>query len=148
MYYIIAGHGAYAEGCKSSCEMITGAAPSSVPVTFTEDMTKESVEEKYAAILAEKGAKRLNEGRYSGQRVFLIVNKVSTINRLLDDGLKVKEVNIGNMGEKEGRKQIKKSVYCTDAEIAEIENIEKKGVEVYAQMVPNDDKKTFRSYLN
>lgn len=296
MYYIIAGHGAYAEGCKSSCEMITGAAPSFVPVTFTEDMTKESVEEKYAAIIAEKGAddcaaiivdlpggtpynaamriaaehkniqlvaglcqqllvllnsgedlanaiaqtgeifgnaavkkekktaaaapkepvekngivnfrlderlihgqvatfwtrtlqadriivadddvlkdtigvealkaavpsgvhlsilgvdnaaKRLNEGRYSGQRVFLIVNKVSTINRLLENGLKVKEVNIGNMGEKEGRKQIKKSVYCTDAEIAEIENIEKKGVEVYAQMVPNDDKKTFRSYLN
>ena len=76
------------------------------------------------------------------------MNKVSTINRLLENGLKVKEVNIGNMGEKEGRKQIKKSVYCTDAEIAEIENIEKKGVEVYAQMVPNDDKKTFRSYLN
>ena len=296
MYYIIASHGTYAQACKSSCEMITGAAPSFVPVTFTEDMTKESVEEKYAAIIAEKGAddcaaiivdlpggtpynaamrivaehkniqlvaglcqqllvllnsgedlanaiaqtgeifgnaavkkekktaaaapkepvekngivnfrlderlihgqvatfwtrtlqadriivadddvlkdtigvealkaavpsgvhlsilgvdnaaKRLNEGRYSGQRVFLIVNKVSTINRLLDNGLKVKEVNIGNMGEKEGRKQIKKSVYCTDAEIAEIENIEKKGVEVYAQMVPNDDKKTFRSYLN
>ena len=56
MYYIIAGHGAYAEGCKSSCEMITGAAPSFVPVTFTEDMTKESVEQKYEEILAEKGA--------------------------------------------------------------------------------------------
>ena len=297
MYYIIAGHGAYAEACKSSCEMITGAAPSFVPVIFTDDMTKEAVEQKYEEILAEKGAdqcaaiiadlpggtpynaamrivaehkniqltaglcqqllvllnsgesladaiaqtgeifgnagvkkdvrkaqakapaepvekngivnfrlderlihgqvatywtrtlqadriivadddvlkdqigmealkaavpsgvhlsilsvdnaaKRLNEGRYSGQRVFLIVNKPKTISRMLDAGLKVKEVNIGNMGEKEGRKQIKKSVYCTDAEIAEIENIEKKGVEVYAQMVPNDDKKTFRSYLN
>lgn len=297
MYYIIAGHGSYAEGCKASCEMITGAAPSFVPVIFTDDMTKEAVEEKYAAILAEKGAadcaaiiadlpggtpynaamrivaehkniqlvaglcqqllvllnsgedlagaiaqtgeifgnagvrketkktaaeapkdpvekngivnfrlderlihgqvatywtrtlqadriivaddevlkdtigmealkaavpsgvhlsilgvdnaaKRLNEGRYSGQRVFLIVNKVKTISRLLDNGLKIKEVNIGNMGEKEGRKQIKKSVYCTPDEIAEINSIENKGVKVFAQMVPNDDKKTFRSYLN
>ena len=297
MYYIIAGHGTYAEGCKSSCEMITGEAPSFVPVTFTEDMTKEAVEQKYEEILAEKGAddcaaiiadlpggtpynaamritaehkniqltaglcqqllvlinsgesladamaqtgeifgnasvkkdekkaqakapaepvekngivnfrlderlihgqvatywartlqadriivadddvlkdaigvealkaavpsgvhlsilsvdnaaKRLNEGRYSGQRVFLIVNKPKTISRMIDAGLKVKEVNIGNMGEKEGRKQIKKSVYCTPEEIAEIESIEKKGVQVYAQMVPNDEKKTFKSYQN
>lgn len=296
MYYIIASHGTYAEGCKSSCEMITGAAPSFIPVTFTEDMTKESVEKEYEKILSENGAdeckaiiadlpggtpynaamrivaenkniqlvaglcqqllvllnsgedladaiaqtgeifgnasvkrdkkqekaaptepvekngivnfrlderlihgqvatywtrtlqadriiiadddvlkdeigmsalkaavpsgvhlsvltvdnaaKRLNAGLYSGQRVFLIVNKTKTIRRLLDNGLKVKEVNIGNMGEKEGRKQIKKSVYCTSEEIADIENIEKTGVAVYAQMVPNDEKRTFRSYLN
>ena len=297
MYYIIASHGTYAQACKSSCEMITGAAPSFVDFAFTEDMTKETVEMKYEEILAEKGAddcaaiivdlpggtpfnaamriiaehkniqlvpglcqqllvllnsgeslgdaiaqtgeifagisvkggdkavkadapkepvekngivnlrlderlihgqvatywtrtlqadriiiadddvlkdeigmsalkaavpsgvhlsvltvdnaaKRLNEGRYSGQRVFLIVNKTKTICRLLDNGLKVKEVNIGNMGEKEGRKQIKKSVYCTPEEIADIEAAEKKGVQVYAQMVPNDEKKTFRSYLN
>lgn len=296
MYYIIASHGTYAQACKSSCEMITGAAPSFVDFAFTEDMTKETVEKKYEEILAEKGAdecaaiivdlpggtpfnaamriiaehkniqlvpglcqqllvllnsgesladaiaqtgeiftgisvkgekkakteapketvekngivnfrlderlihgqvatywtrtlqadriiiadddvlkdeigmsalkaavpagvhlsiltvdnaaKRLNEGRYSGQRVFLIVNKTKTICRLLDNGLKVKEVNIGNMGEKEGRKQIKKSVYCTPAELADIEGAEKKGVAVYAQMVPNDEKRTFRSYLN
>ena len=242
MYYIIASHGTYAQACKVSCEMITGAAPSFVDFAFTEDMTKETVEKKYEEILAEKGAddcaaiivdlpggtpfnaamriiaehkniqlvpglcqqllvllnsgesladaiaqtgeifagisvkdgkkadaeapkepvekngivnfrlderlihgqvatywtrslqadriiiadddvlkdeigmsalkaavpagvhlsvltvdnaaKRLNEGRYSGQRVFLIVNKTKTICRLLDNGLKVKEVNI------------------------------------------------------
>ena len=101
-----------------------------------------------SVLTVDNAAKRLNEGRYSGQRVFLIVNKTKTICRLLDNGLKVKEVNIGNMGEKEGRKQIKKSVYCTPEEIADIEAAEKKGVQVYAQMVPNDEKKTFRSYLN
>ncbi len=296
MYYIIASHGIYAEGCKSSCEMITGAAPSFVTVTFTEDMTKESVEKEYEKIVAEKGAdecvaiiadlpggtpynaamkiiaehkniqlvaglcqqllvllnsgedlasaieetgaifgntsvkstksektkavpkepvekngivnfrldermihgqvatywtrtlqadrimiadddvlkdeigmsalkaavpsgvhlsilsvenaaKRLNEGLYSNQRVFLIVKKTKAIVRLIESGVKVKEVNIGNMGEKEGRKQVKKSVYCTSEEIADIETIEKTGVQVFAQMVPNDDKRTFRSYL-
>lgn len=296
MYYIIASHGVYAEGCKSSCEMITGAAPAFVTVTFTENMTKESVEEEYEKILGEKGAdecaaiiadlpggtpynaamkivaeykniqlvaglcqqllvllnsgedlasaieetgaifgnnsvkstksektkeepkepvekngivnfrlderlihgqvatywtrtlqadrimiadddvlkdeigmsalkaavpsgvrlsilsvenaaKRLNEGLYSNQRVFLIVNKTKAIVRLIESGVKVKEVNIGNMGEKEGRKQVKKSVYCTSEEIADIETIEKNGVQVFAQMVPNDDKRTFRSYL-
>ena len=56
MYYIIASHGTYAQACKASCEMITGAAPSFVDFAFTEDMTKETVEKKYEEILAEKGA--------------------------------------------------------------------------------------------
>lgn len=46
MYYIITAHGKYAEGCKSSCEMITGDTSAFVPVTFTEEMTKEDVEKK------------------------------------------------------------------------------------------------------
>lgn len=310
MYYIIASHGVYAEGCKSSCEMITGSAPSFVAVTFTEEMTKETLEKEYEKVLTEKGsegcaaiiadlpggtpynvamkvvakyqnirltaglcqqllvllntgesleealeqtremflsiyscgekgkkevvskkrekekadfnenvphkpvenngivnlrlderlihgqvatywartlqtdrimaadddvlkdeigmdalkaavpagvhlsilsvdnaAKRLNEGIYSGQRVFLIVNKTSTVRRLLERSVNVKEVNIGNMGQKEGRKQVKKSVYCTEQELDDIRNIEKEGTLVYAQMVPNDEKRAFSSYV-
>lgn len=295
MYYIIASHGVYAQGCKSSCEMITGNVQDFEVVTFTEDMTKESVEKEYEKILQKKGvedcvaiiadllggtpynaalriiaehqkirlvaglcqqllvllnageeldsalkqtsdmfqsmvieqnekkqtqevlasvenngivnfrlderlihgqvatywtrtlqaerimviddeilkdeigmqalkaavpagvhlsiltvenaAKRLNTGIYSKQRVFLIVNKTETIVRLLDKGVKVSEVNIGNMGQSEGRRQIKKSVYCTEKELVDIETIEKYGVQVLAQMVPNDEKRTFRSYL-
>lgn len=302
MYYILASHGEYAKACKSSCEMITGTAPQFFAVTFTEDMTKETLENVYRKILAENeaskcqaiitdipggtpynaaaaiihdnkhialvsglcmgmlialntgdslsnaleqaketilgadvltedqtkvkhkaseqeqnepveqngivnlrlderlihgqvatywtrtlgatrimvvsdeivkdqigkdalkaavpagmklsiltaenAAKRLNEGAYSGQRVFLIVKEPDTIMKLLKNGVKVKEVNIGNMGLKEGRKQIKKSVYCTEKELQTILSIEKSGVAVYAQMVPNDDKKKFTSYLN
>lgn len=320
MYYIIASHGTYAQGCKSSCEMITGSAPLFVAVTFTEDMTKEALENEYERILAEKGpqectaiiadlpggtpynaamkiaakhqnirlvsglcqqllvllnmgesleeafkhtgeifrdtswekeekeekekkdkkeekgmaleergtkkpelngstsrepvekngivnfrlderlihgqvatywtrtlqadrimvadddvlkdeigmdalkaavpsgvhlsilsvdnaARRLNAGAYSGQRVFLIVNKTGTVRRLLDAGVNVKEVNIGNMGQKEGRSQIKKSVYCTAQELDDIRRIEEDGTLVYAQMVPNDEKRAFSSYV-
>ena len=65
-------------------------------------------------LTVDNAAVRLNAGIYSGQRVFLIVNKTKTIQRLVEKGLKVKEA----------------------------------GVTVYAQMVPNDEKKTFRSYLH
>lgn len=318
MYYIIASHGTYAQGCKSSCEMITGSAPSFVAVTFTEDMTKEALENEYERVLTDKGAqgctaiiadlpggtpynaamkivakhqnirlvsglcqqllvllnmgesleeafnhtgeifrdtswekedkemaseerhqkgnpeislpekeepelngstrepverngivnfrlderlihgqvatywtrtlqadrimvadddvlkdeigmdalkaavpsrvrlsilsvdnaaRRINAGDYSGQRVFLIVNKTGTVRRLLDAGVNVKEVNIGNMGQKEGRRQIKKSVYCTAQELDDIRRIEEAGILVYAQMVPNDEKRAFRSYV-
>ncbi len=296
MYYILASHGEYAKACKESCEMITGGAPQFLVVTFTEDMTRESVESAYREILdkngvencqaiitdipggtpynaavpvihdipqialisglslgmlialntgdslsnameqaketitgegiktekkeeikvnadktvegngivnfrlderlihgqvatywtrtlnvsrimvvgdeivndeigksalqaavpsgihlsvltAENAAKRLNEGRYVGQRVFLIVSRPDTIKKLLEYGVKLKEINIGNMGKKEGRKQIKKSVYCTEEELQTILSIDKAGVPVYAQMVPNDEKKKFTSYL-
>ena len=297
MYYIIASHGEYAEACKKSCEMITGAAPQFTVVTFTEEMTKESVENAYRKILVEKGSeqcqaiitdikggtpynaaitirheypsvalvsglclgmlialsigdtlesaieqskeiitgegvssekqtkkvvesdepvenngivnfrlderlihgqvatfwtrtlgvtrimivdndilsdeiskralqaavpsgirlsvlsvasasRKLNKGAYTGQRVFLIVRKTETIHDLLEAGVKVNEVNIGNMGVKDGRKQITKSIYCTKEEIKDILDIEKSGVQVYAQMVPNDDKKKFTSFIN
>ncbi|WP_313183816.1 PTS mannose/fructose/sorbose transporter subunit IIAB [Lacrimispora sp.] len=297
MYYIIASHGEYAVACKKSCEMITGAAPQFSVVTFTEEMTKESVENAYREIIAEKGeeqclaiisdikggtpynaaitirheyptialvsglclgmmialnigdtlesaieqsreiitgegvsaakqpkeavgsaepvenngivnfrlderlihgqvatywtrtlgvtrimivdndilsdeiskkalqaavpsgirlsvlsvasaARKLNKGAYTGQRVFLIVRRTNIIRELLEAGVKVKEVNIGNMGVKNGRKQIFKSVYCTKEEIKDIQDIEKSGVLVYAQMVPNDDKKKFTSFIN
>ena len=92
-------------------------------------------------LTVDNAAVRLNAGIYSGQRVFLIVNKTRTIQRLIENGLKVKEVNIGNMGEKEGRQRIKKSVYCTLEELSHIEAVEKASVTVYAQMVPNDEKK-------
>ena len=93
-------------------------------------------------------ARKLNKGAYTGQRVFLIVRKTETIHELLEAGIKVKEVNIGNMGVKDGRKQITKSIYCTKEEIKDILDIEKSGVQVYAQMVPNDDKKKFTSFIN
>lgn len=67
--------------------------------------------------------------------------------RLIDLGISLSEVNIGNMGMKEGRKAIKKSVYCTEKEIEEILNIEERGTKVYAQMVPNEEKKSFKLFL-
>lgn len=103
---------------------------------------------KLSVLTPENAAKRLNEGLYSGQRVFLIVKEPKAIASLLAHGVKVKEVNIGNMGKKEGRQQIKKSVYCTEEELQTILSIDKSGVPVYAQMVPNDEKKKFVSYLN
>lgn len=101
-----------------------------------------------SVLTPENAAKRLNAGQYTGQRVFLIVKEPGSISTLLELGVKVKEVNIGNMGQKEGRRQVKKSVYCTEQELQEILDIDKSGTPVFAQMVPNDEKKKFTSYLN
>ncbi len=92
-------------------------------------------------------SRKINEGAYTGQRVFLLVKKPETIKKLLDFDVKIPEVNIGNMGQREGRKQVKASVYCTDEERSILLDIDKAGIPVYAQMVPNDEKKKFASFL-
>ncbi|MBE6107942.1 MAG: PTS sugar transporter subunit IIB [Erysipelotrichaceae bacterium] len=102
---------------------------------------------KLSILSVESAAKKILEGQYAGQRVLIVVNKPSTISRLLNSGVFLSEVNIGNMGMKEGRKAIKKSVYCTEKEIEEILKIEEHGTKVYAQMVPNEEKKIFKSFL-
>lgn len=103
---------------------------------------------KLSILTIESAAKKINKGQYKEQRVFIVVNKPSTIVELLKRGVVLSEVNIGNMGMMGERKTIKKSVYCTDEEIAQILSIEDMGVTVYAQMVPNEEKRTFKSYLS
>ena len=294
MYYIIAAHGKYAEGCKSSCEMITGDTSAFIPVTFTEEMTKEDVEKKYETILAEKGAEecraiiadlpggtpynaamrivseykniqliaglsqqllvlinsgeeladaiaqtgeiygnaniakekkkvespkepvekngivnfrlderlihgqvatfwtrtlqadriiiaddevlkdeigvsalkaavpsgvhlsiltvdnaaaRLNAGIYSGQRVFLIVNKTKTIQRLIEKGLKVKEVNIGNMGKKKAESELKNPYTAPRRNWLILKRLKKQVLRFLHRWFRMMKKKTFRSYL-
>lgn len=103
---------------------------------------------KLSILTAENAAKRLNNGIYAGERVFLLVKSPETIKQLLENGVKIKEVNIGNMGQKPERNKVKKSVYCTKQELQTILEIDKSGIPVYAQMVPNDEKKRFTSYIN
>ena len=102
---------------------------------------------KLSILTTESAAKKINAGQYYDQKVFLVVNKPSTIIELLKKNVNLCEINIGNMGMKDGRKAIKKSVYCTDDEIKQILTIEDMGTKVFAQMVPNEEKKTFKSYL-
>ncbi len=103
---------------------------------------------KLSILTVESACKKLNAGNYAGQRVFVVVNKPETILQMIENGVKLKEVNIGNMGKKEGRETVKKSVYCTPDEKKKILSIEEKGIPVYAQMVPNDEKKKFSEFIN
>lgn len=103
---------------------------------------------KLSILTVDNACKKLNAGNYEGQRVFVVVNKPDTILKMIENGVKLKEVNIGNMGMKEGRETVKKSVYCTPEEKQKILAIEEKGVPVYAQMVPNDEKKKFKDFIN
>ena len=102
---------------------------------------------KTSIIPVERAAKQILEGKYAGQRVFLIVNKPADIIRLMDLGLPIKTINIGNMGGKDDTKPIKKYVNVTDEQEQQFRDLLAKGVEITTQLVPQDPVTHLTDYL-
>lgn len=99
-------------------------------------------------ITKEKAFHNIMEGKYLGQRVFVIFKGPKDILELVEKGMPIKKVNVGNMGAREGTKAIKKSVNVTEEEIRIFHKLAEKGVELTAQMVPDDANDLLSKYLN
>ena len=100
------------------------------------------------SILTTKGASaRIKDGQYDNQKVFLIVKNPETLVELVDSGVELAEVNVGNMSAKKGSKQVAKSIGVTPENIESLNYLNEKGVKLVAQMVPNEDKSSFMKLL-
>ena len=98
-------------------------------------------------ITKEKAFANISAGKYSGQKVMVIFKNPEDILDLVEMGLPIKHVNVGNMGAKENTRAIKKSVNVTDEDIAAFEALGEKGVQLTAQMVPDDSDELLSKYL-
>ena len=92
-----------------------------------------------------KGAPGAAEGaavkeRESDEKIFLIVGEIETVTRLVDLGVPIKEVNLGNLGNRSDRKQYTKAIWLSDTEKQEIENLVARDIEVNVHLVPNEKK--------
>lgn len=91
-------------------------------------------------ISEEKAVTNIKGGKYKGQRVLMIVKDPETIIRLIDSGLDIKKINIGNMSTRENTHHIKPSVSITPEEEKAFHQLLDRGVEITAIMVPTDKK--------
>ena len=74
------------------------------------------------------------------QKIFIVAKTPATVRKLIEGGVPIKEVNVGNMHFSEGKQQISKKVYVDAADLADLKAIEDAGVDVYIQDVPGDTK--------
>ncbi|WP_282318364.1 PTS galactosamine transporter subunit IIB [Escherichia coli] len=74
------------------------------------------------------------------QKIFLICRTPQTVRKLVEGGIDLKEVNVGNMHFSEGKKQISSKVYVDDQDLADLRFIKQRGVNVFIQDVPGDQK--------
>jgi PTS system mannose-specific IIB component len=98
-------------------------------------------------LTVDKAANNIKNGNYQGQRVLVVIKTPEVAVQLLNAGLVVKQVNIGNLSNRPNTVQIKKSVSLSESERKAVDFLLEKGVEVTAQMVPDDPETSIISYL-
>ena len=93
---------------------------------------------KTSFIPVERAARQIMEGRYAGQRVFMVCEGPADVLKLMDCGLPIKKINVGNIGGRDDRVAIKTSLSLSHEEAEMFREIMARGVEVTSQMVPAD----------
>ncbi|MDH6368062.1 MULTISPECIES: PTS sugar transporter subunit IIB [Breznakia] len=83
----------------------------------------------------------------SKERVMILTKTPIVFDKLHDQGVELKEVNLGGMGIRNERKPFIKNVACDDSEIESIRNLTNKGVHVYYQLVPEQKVIEVTSYI-
>ena len=75
------------------------------------------------------------------KRTMLLFTNSIDVDRVVELGVDIKELNIGGMRYQEGRKQLTKALSVTPEEEKAFHSLMDKGVDITIQMVPNDEAK-------
>ncbi len=102
---------------------------------------------KLSILSKKRAAEKFAAKEYADDKVFLITKNVGDMAELVDAGLEIPAVNVGNVAQREGSKPIKKSVNLTEQDIVQIKAIIEKGIPVTAQMIPNESDQSILNYL-
>jgi PTS system galactosamine-specific IIB component len=78
------------------------------------------------------------------QKIFIICRTPETVRKLVDGGVPIKEVNIGNMHYSVGKTAISAKVYVDAKDIEDLKYIASKGIDTYIQDVPGEPKESFK----
>lgn len=78
------------------------------------------------------------------QKIFIVCRTPQTVLELIQGGVPIEEVNVGNMHFEKGKIQLSKKVYADENEINALRAIRDKGIQIYIQDVPGDLKDTVK----
>ena len=95
----------------------------------------------------EKALANIKNGNYAGQRVMLVVKSPVILVKMMEAGINLLPVNIGNMSNRPGTTQYKKSISMTEDEKAAVEKLLQSGIKVTAQMVPDEPDDSIENFF-
>lgn len=78
----------------------------------------------------------------ASQRIFMVCKTPQTVRRLIDGGVPIHQVNVGNMHFSEGKSALTTKVYVDTQDLEDLRYVKEQGVTVFIQDTPGDPKKT------
>lgn len=72
------------------------------------------------------------------QKIFIVVRTPAEVRNLVELGVPIHEVNVGNMHFSQGKRALSKKVYVDDKDMEDLQCLKNMGVNVYIQDVPGD----------
>ncbi len=91
-------------------------------------------------VTAEKAAEKIGQNAYESEKTMLLFKNVKYALNLVQLGVELKELNIGNIGAGPSRKAISKNVFVSPSEMEIIKELQRQNVFVYLQMVYSEAK--------
>ncbi|MEM1484112.1 PTS sugar transporter subunit IIB [Oscillospiraceae bacterium PP1C4] len=98
-------------------------------------------------VTAEKAAEKIAGNLTDGEKTMLLFKSLKYALALMELGVELQELNIGNIGAGPSRKAISKNVFASSAEVDIIKQLQEKGVFVYLQMVYSEAKVDLKSKI-
>ncbi|MFA3781135.1 PTS galactosamine transporter subunit IIB [Yersinia sp. 1652 StPb PI] len=74
------------------------------------------------------------------QKIFIVCRTPDEARRLVEGGVPIRDVNVGNMHFSEGKRPLTKKVYVDDNDLANLHAIQQHNVNVFIQDTPSDGK--------
>lgn len=102
---------------------------------------------KLSILSKNKAVEKLTGGFYGEETLFVITQTVSDMKEIIDRGVKLELVNVGNVAKRDNTIELKRSVYVTEEEIKEIQSLIDAGVRVTAQMIPSEPDKSITEFF-
>lgn len=85
----------------------------------------------------EKAAERILAGKYDSQKVFIVAKSPLTVLQLVEKGVPIGEVNVGNLTYREGSRKLSNQVALTANDEAAFRSLNEKGVQLTLQLQPD-----------
>jgi mannose/fructose/N-acetylgalactosamine-specific phosphotransferase system component IIB len=102
---------------------------------------------KASILTVDECAEKLSKKEFKNDKVLVLVRDPKTLLRLIDGGVEIKEVNIGNVRADVERKRIIKEVAATPDEIEDWKELDNRNVKLEALWLPDGRGKNFNKII-
>lgn len=103
---------------------------------------------KLSILPVEKAAANILAGNYDSQRLFIVARYPDRFLKLVEHGVPLEALNVGNMSATPETRSITRTIHVTDKDVEDFKALAAKGVKLTQQMVPNDPVAEFLPLLD